>query len=74
MTGVGDGWGDMVFFSKMGVPHKLRLVMVNIFSIYGQYMVFGFPQIGVPPNGWFIKETPTKMDDLAVPIFQETTI
>ena len=31
-----------------------------------------FPKIGVPQNGWFIMETPIKVDDLAVPLFLET--
>ena len=31
-----------------------------------------FPKIGVPQNGWFIVETPIKMDDLGVPPFKET--
>ena len=32
-----------------------------------------FPKIGVPQNGWFILESPIKMDDLGVPLFSETS-
>ena len=31
-----------------------------------------FPKIGVPQNGWFIRENLIKMDDLGVPLFLET--
>ena len=32
-----------------------------------------FPKIKVPQNGWFIMKSPSKMDDLGVPLFSETS-
>ena len=37
-------------------------------------IIWVFPKIGVPQNGWFIMKTPIKIDDLGVPLFLETPI
>jgi len=36
--------------------------------------IWRFPEMGVPQTRWFIKKNPIKMDDLGIPLFQETSI
>ena len=31
--------------------------------------IWRFPEMGVPPNGWFVMEDPTKMDDFFITLF-----
>ena len=46
----------------------------NVYIVVTQNSIWVFPNIGVPQNGWFMMETPIKMDDLGVPLFLETPI
>ena len=38
------------------------------------FVIWVFPKIGVPQNGWFLVENLIKIDDLGVPLVLETSI
>lgn len=41
--------------------------------IHRYICLWRFPENGVAQNGWFIRDTPIKIDDLRVPPFRETS-
>ena len=55
----------MVWYICLDSPPKLP-------SFLG--IIWVFPKIEIPQNGWFIMENPIKIDDLGVPLFSETSI
>ena len=41
-----------------------------------RYHIWRFPEAGdtgIPQNGWFIREKPSRINDLGVPLLQETS-
>ena len=60
-------WNDLM----RGYDSRCPVLMA--FNIRMFIEIWVFPKIGVPQNGWFIMEN-SKMDDLGVPLFSETSI
>ena len=47
---------------------------MKIWFPYMKMVNHSFPMVYLFPNGWFVMESSTKMDDLEVALFQETSI
>ncbi len=57
---------------KMGIPPQRPNKNLSVYSFgsntrHSQNIIWVFPKIGVPQNGWFIMENPIKMDVLGGP-------
>ena len=55
-------------YSKTFETKKTKVSNLPL-SFLGTTFIWVFPKIVVPENGWFIMETPIKMDNLGVPLF-----
>ena len=55
----------LIFF---GIPANHLWHMLHVLKSY-THLIWVFPKIGVPQNGWFIMENPIKMEDLGVHLF-----
>ena len=69
-----DTLSDSQDLKSVWTPEGVKCHIFEAFDPPWKVKIWVFPKIGVPQNGWFIMESPIKMDDLGVPLFSETPI
>ena len=61
-------WCGYLWLGRENVSASIKWYL-HVFTI-----IWVFPKIGIPQNGWFTMENPITMDDVGVPLFLETPI
>ena len=70
LSAVAKHWSNTRFEFRRQLPFR-KSIWVDMVDMYGFFMSVVFPKIMVPQNGWFILETPIKMDDWGYHYFRK---
>ena len=61
-------------FGTAGVQERLQQQWLSGVEPGYEVRDLRLSKSGVPSNGWFMKENPSKVDGLEIPLFQQTPI